>query len=1141
MKASLFLVVLLVTCFFYTPVYAQTKRINISVKNQKLSDVFKIIENKTNYSFLYNSSLINTDSIVSIQVRNKSISNILKRLLSNKIDCIVKYDKIILLLKEEKIKTWYGRVLALDSNTPLPGVSIMVKGTFSGVASNIDGLFSVKAKEGDVLLVSFIGMETLEHKLYGNNNIEIYLSHNSTNMREVVVTALGINKSQRSVNYSVTELKTAIINAVKVPNFISSLSGRVAGVNIISSFNLGGGNNIVIRGGSSITGNNQALFVLDGIALNNVLSTGSETARGAGGYDFGNLVSDINLDNIEKVDILKGGASTALYGSRGANGVILLTSKKPSNKKRLGFSFSSSIIFNTIDKSTLPNYQRQYGGGSKDYFERKIINGTEYNIVEYSEDFSWGPKFDSSISVLHWDAFDSSDKDNYLIARPWEAPKHGPSEFFKTGCLFVNSFSFSGKNEKASIRMFFADTKDNASIDNSYLKKKNISLYAHLNLKKNFSSTISARLINVYAKNRPKLGYDWDKSLSFMASAGMWMQTNVDYRRLRNYKRSDNGNMKTWNRASVDIAEPVFWENPYWTLNNNYPEDTRNRIIASWELNYRLNSNLSFKSRINIDDFFYKLESRIKKGSYAKSYYKKAMSFYGNYNYDFFINYKKILSPNLNLTSVLGFSRRKNSYELLSASSKSKLLIDDFYSVSNSLDASVNTQDYESVKIVNSIFNISSLNYKNFLFLDCSFRNDWSSTLPVNNNSFLYPSLSFSYIFDDFLKMDFLSFAKLRFSWAMVGNDTGFSLLYDAYRNYGNMSTTYRYGRNKVKMNENLKPEQVETRELGLDLCFFSNRINLDLSYYDKYSRDLIIPSLVSITTGYYRKYINAGVKRDKGLEISLKLTPILTKDFVWNLNCNWSTNKSKILSLSSWQDTHILNSNHVALIAKVSYPYGVLSGSNFIYNSKGEKVINSKGFYKQSVNSEILGDINPDWRAGVSNIFRYKSFTFSSLVDFKIGGDLFSMTNYWGEQSGILKSTVGLNDLGNQKRLPISEGGGVVLDGVQEDGLVNTVRVETYEAYNSENKPKASSIFDSSYIKLRELSLSYVKRKIKHNKFNIDELSLSIVARNVCTLYKNVDNIDPESSYGVNNVQGLDVGSMPSYSSLGFSVKINF
>ncbi|MCU4176184.1 SusC/RagA family TonB-linked outer membrane protein [Carboxylicivirga sp. N1Y90] len=1144
--------------------YSQNARVTVEMKDALVKEVLLEIEENSEFFFVYNNQLVDVERKVDVQAKEQKIVDILDQVFDqDDVDYILMDKQIILSpssMNPQVVNTQQQQEVRLqgvvtDSNGEvIPGVNVFEKSNpTNGVITDLDGKFDIQLSSSNATVTfSFIGYKKQDVAVDGKTVIDVTLIADTESIDEVIVTALGIKREEKSLGYAVSKVAGEELTKVQSTNFTSALSGRVAGVNITASGNMGGSTNAVIRGGSSITGSNQALYVIDGIPVSNASVNSGETNRGAGGYDFGNMASDINPNDIADISVLKGASATALYGSRGANGVILITTKKGSSKDRVGVSINSSVTFEKINKATLPTYQREYGGGGWDWdngtsgsFDTQEINGTEYQLVDYGTDESWGPKFDPSVKVLHWDAFDPSDEANYLTPRSWKAAENGPEAFFETGVMYNNNVALDGAYDKGNFRASYTNMNQAGTVPNSELIRNTFQFNGTLELTDRLSTTVNGSWTNTKAKNRPGTGYDWKTARSFMASAGMWMQTNVDYERLANYARSDNGEQKTWNRQGWDNATPNYWDNPYWMVNKNYPEDERNRTIGSWQVDYKITDWLSVLGRATLDHYDFQIETRIANGSFAQSYYSKYMKIATERNYDAMLNFNKTFGD-LNVTAMLGTSRRDNTNETLGVNTANGIEIDDLYTIHNSRSPEIGATDGKWGRRVNSVFGTASIGYKNQYYLDLSMRNDWSSTLPDANNSYFYPSVSGSWIVSEAVDASWLSFAKLRANWARVGNDAPFASTYDTYYNYGNFNgeDTFRYGRRSTKNNPELRPEMSDSWELGFDLKVLNNRLGLDFSYFNKVTKDQIIPGSVSVGTGYYSQYMNAGQRDVWGYEMDMFAVPVRTNNFNWTMNITFSQYEDEIKSLAPGIDSHVLNSNHVAVAARVGQPYPVLVGTDFVYDENGNKMVDEDGFYMQSDDNQILGKVAPDWRAGINNSFQYKAWSLSALIDIKQGGSLFSLTDYWGTQTGILENTVGLNDLGNPKRDPLTDdntSGGVIVAGVKADGTPNDMRVTIKDAADSGNNPEAASVFDASYVKLREVSLSYSVPQAFCSKLRLSNLSLGVSGRNLAILHRNIDHIDPELTYGSGNVQGLDIGTMPTSRTFAFNLKIGF
>ncbi|MEN7546894.1 SusC/RagA family TonB-linked outer membrane protein [Rapidithrix thailandica] len=1041
-----------------------------------------------------------------------------------------------------------GQVTSAEDGIPLPGVSVMLEGTSSGTISDPDGKYKITVPDdAQRLSFSFVGFITKTIEIKGQSVINVVLKSDTKQLKEVVITALGVSREKKSLGYAVKELDGEEVNTVKTTNVVSSLSGKVPGISVTSSSNLGGSSNIVIRGGSSITGNNQPLFVVDGVPISNSNINSNDQLRGGGGYDYGNFASDINPEDIESMSVLKGASATALYGSRGSNGVIIISTKKGSKRKGLGVSVSSSLTFSEINKATLPNYQNEYGGGDSPGFDEVEIDGKTYKVANYKEDVSWGPRFDGQ-EVLHWDAFDPTDKENYLKTRPWTATPNGIDAFFETGKLWVNNIALDGGNEHSSFRFSYTNTDEKGVLPNSSLKKNHFSFNGRLKLSPKLSTQVSVHYSNQEVMGRPGTGYDSGTALSLMASFGMWHHRQLDMGRLKNYQTSA-GQQKPWNRKSYSDPTPNYWDNPYWTRYNNYPSDTREHLIGTWGLTYQLKDWLSLTGKASIDYNVMEVEQRLAKGSFSLSNYYRSFRMEKETNMDLMLNVEKDLGNQFSLSGLLAIGRRENHYDGIYESTVGGLELDNLYAISNSVSPNISKDEWDRGRRVNSVYGSISLGFRDMLFLDFTGRNDWSSTLPASKNHFFYPSISSSFVFSElpvFAGSSFLSFGKLRLNYAKVGNDAPISSILNTYYNTGNYGDKTRYTVNNTLNNAHLEPEETSSWEAGIEMSFWKDRLGVDISVYNKDSRKQILAASVSAASGYNYSYVNSGHLNNKGVEINLNAIPIRTKDFEWAITANWAKNESQVKKLAPGITAHVLNSNHVQVAAKEGLPYGALIGTNFVYKD-GKPVVGSDGYYLQSEELEVLGNYNPDWRAGLYNKFSYKGLHLSALIDIRQGGEFFSLTHYWGMGTGVLEETAGLNDLGNPKRDPVTNdanSGGVIVPGVTENGDPNTKRVPvtawdgaTY--YN--NNPHANSVFDASYVKLREVSIGYTLPARLLEKLPFQNVTFAVTGRNLAILHRNFEHIDPEMTYGSGNVQGLDTGSLPTTRSYGFNLKFNF
>ncbi|MCF8714040.1 SusC/RagA family TonB-linked outer membrane protein [Joostella atrarenae] len=1035
-------------------------------------------------------------------------------------------------------------VITDQDGLPLPGASVVVKGTNNGTQTDFDGNYSIKANTGDVLTFSFVGQKTEERTVGASNSINVSLQQDAQALDEVVVTALGISKKEKALAFSAPKVDSEGLNNAQNDNAVSALSGKVAGVSVNSpSGNLGGSQRILIRGVNSVTGNNQPLFVIDGIPMDNSNFNTTDTQRGSGGVDWGSAINDINPQDIESMTVLKG-AAAALYGSRAANGVILVTTKKGRNKNKLGITINTSVSFDQV--AILPDLQREYGGGSNPTFETQNIEGRDYKLVEYATDESWGPKYDANTNVLHWDAFDKeSFPDQYLNARPWVAPANDVESFFNTGITNSNNISIGTSGETGNYLFSFGNTSTTGTLPNTSIDKYNMKV----SINQNLSDKLTASSVLNYVRTqgqRPVVGYGDNSVTQKFFQFG---QRNLDYERLKDYKNID-GSQRTWNRVAWDDPTPNYSDNPYWTVYENFPTDERDRVFGNFSLNYQITDDFSVKGSVYGDVYSFKNTERAAVGSQAQSYYLERNYNFYEFNYEFIANYQKRLSDLIEITALAGANKRDSKKTYIGVSTTGGLSIPGIYNINNGLGPIDNQPNglpaYTSVRKTNSVFGSFGVSIADQLFLDFTARNDWSSTLPDDNNSYFYPSASAAWSFSEAFSDNSSWFGKLRFGWAQIGNDT------DPYRVVTTMLIQNPFDGNgrvtlpNTRLNPDLMSETTETWEIGTELSFFNRRVNLDFTYYNNKTTDQIIPVDLSYATGYGAKWINSGEMSNKGIEVGLGLTPVRNDNFSWDINLNFAKNENELVELADGLETLLLSNApfRAQLVAFAGQQYGTIMGTDFIYDDQGNKVINSDGTYAATNGLVNLGSVLPEWTAGLNNTFRYKNLDLSFLIDVRQGGKYYSTSHQWGMYSGMLQETVDNN---------IREDG-IVLDGVTGDVTYNADG--TYEVSNtSENTTNISgysygkmhygtvdalNVFDADYFKLREMTLGYTFKGDQIPAF--DNLRLSIFGRNLYTWGLDYDGIDPETtSAGSGNIQGLEGGLQPSTRSYGMSLQVSF
>lgn len=1034
---------------------------------------------------------------------------------------------------------------------PLPGVNILVKGTTNGTETDFDGQFTIDAEMGETLVFSYLGMKSQEIEVTGDEELEITLEGDENKLDEVVVTALGIKREKKSLGYATQEVGGESVSDVATQNFTNALSGKVAGLKVKSSGTMGGSTNVVIRGNSSLTGSNQALFVVDGTPIINQNSNTSGQRGGTGGYDYGNAAGDISPDNIESINVLRGAAATALYGERAANGAIVIETKKGKRNQGMGVSIRSSVTFSEVDSKTLPKYQNKYGAGyspgydTGDGFLLTDING-DGNLEEttpFTEDASYGARFDPNRMIYQWNSI-YPELDTYMQPSPWVAGAHTPNDIWDTGHATINSVALDGGDEDGSFRVSFTNHMQTGGLPNSEIKKNNVKFSGSQDLTDRLTASANITFIKTDGQGRYGTGYD---NQNLMQTFRQWNQRNVDLYGMRDAYNQTGKNI-TWNPNSPSNRTPIYTDNPYWVRNENFQTDTRNRYYGNVNLNYEISDAFSVLGRFTFDTYSELQEERINVGSNAVSSYSRFDNRVAEYNYDMILNFNKDLTPDLNLDGNIGFNIRRNEQTYIRASTNGGLNAPGFYALSNSKDPLEAPLEYDADQMVDGLFARAGIGYMNTYFIEGTIRRDRSSTLPKSDNTYYYPSVSTSVLLSNIIKEDWLDFAKFRANYAQVGSATD---PYNVYNTY-NINTPFD-GQGSASLkdrlnNLDLKSETSTSYEVGLEGSLLGDRVNFDFTYYQTRTKDQITPVPISNASGYSTKLLNAGEIENKGFEVLVGFVPLQSEDFRWNLNVNWSKNKNKVISLTDGISNLELASfqGGVSINAAPGEPYGAIRGTDYVYDDQGNKIVDSNGYYEvSSNNNEIIGEMQPDWNAGIMNTFTYKNISLSFLIDIQEGGDIFSLDTWYGMGTGVYDVTAGINDLGNEMRAPIADGGGVILPGVDGNGDPNTKRIPVGTAsdspYGYSNDANKGHVYDASYVKLRELSLTYRFDEKFIEKLPFTDASISFTGRNLWIIHKNIPYSDPEAGLSSGNVQGYQSGAYPATKEYGLNVKLKF
>ena len=1052
-----------------------------------------------------------------------------------------------------------------NAGMPLPGVSVLVKGTKSGTQTDFDGKFSIKASTSQILVFSYIGMKTQEIAA-SSSSVNVKLAGDAQELEGVVVTtALGVKREKKSLGYATQELKAGDLKSgTSSGNFLNELSGKVAGVNVRRNTNFGGSTSAISRGVKAINQSNEMLIVIDGMPINNANNTNdgtSEQLRGAQGYDYGNNGMDINPEDIESVNVLKGAAASALYGYLAGNGVLMITTKKGRAKKGLGITVSSEVVTGSPDKDTFVKYQKQYGagyGGSFDTSADLDGDGVNDRVVYMGDDSSTGNAFDPSLNVYQWDSFsDYPGNPNFGKKSAWTAAKNDPNSFFKNSLSLVNSISFEDANDKTNLVFNYSNTKQTGILPNSELNKNNFSVKVNHQFSDRLSLSTFANFSNQSTIGRNMTGY----SDNLVSGFRQWWQTNVDIKQQQQAYNNSGGQNLTWNRLGADDGFPAYWNNPYFDRYKNYQNDSRNRFVGYANFTYKIAEWVSATAKISTDTYSEIREERLAVGSVGKTFgvngftemsgYQRYNGNFSEQNYDLLLNFKKNFGENWNLTGVAGGTIRRNYFNQITASTEGGLINPGLYSLDNSVSSSPYPYERETKTGVNSYFVSASIGYMDQFFVDATSRRDAFSQLPEGNNSLFSNSISGSWVFTKLANASWLTFGKLRGGYSESPLGTPTLALVDTYTKINAFNGQQQYSVNGTKNNSNLEPIKTKTQEIGLEMQFLNKRVGFDVSLYKNVNEGEAIPVEYSRATGYSFQYINAATIENKGIEVQFNATPIKTNNFSWDITVNWSKNKNMVTALAPGLENLVIGGTYpgsVTLNAVAGKPFGILKGTDYVYAADGQRVVNpANGTYLLNTSANnIIGDINPDWIGGIRNKFAYKSLSFSFLIDMKKGGDIFSTDQWYGQGTGLTENTVGNNDLGYPKRNSLATGGGVILPGVYPDGTPNTTRTAYVtggaitNAYG--NGARKDYVYDAGFIKLREVNITYTLPTSLVQKIKLVDAKISIIGSNLWIIDKDLPDADPESGLGSNiGSSGLSIGSLPTTRNIGCNLTIKF
>lgn len=1012
-------------------------------------------------------------------------------------------------------------VVVDETGFPVTGANVIEKGTTNGVITDLDGNFSLEVSDGAIIEISFIGYTTQEIVVKGQTNFNVKLAEDTQKIDEVVVTALGIKRQSRSLGYSTTQVQGEDFTLARDPNLGNALSGKVAGVSVSgNATGSGGSSRVIIRGNASLTGNNMPLYVVDGVPFSNQ-NLGS--AGQWGGMDMGDGLNNINPDDIESIQVLKGAAASALYGYRGGNGAVLITTKSGKKGKPISIDFNNNLTFNTI--YDYRDYQKVFGQGT--YGRRP----TDINSAAASEQSSWGEVMDGGNAVNFL-----GNNYNYSYVDNWD-------NFYRTGINESASLAISGAADKITYRFGISNVYEKSILPNSANQQQGINMNTTYDILSNLHLMVNANYVFEKTKGRSNLSDGNGNTNASLIHRG----NSFDIRWLeRGSAISDWGTAE--DGSELLGGENNYFNNPYWLQYRKTNDMNKNRLTGSMTLKYDITDWLYVQGAIQRDGYNMDFRQVQPTGAaadpsgwmteYSKSFSEMNMNYLIAFNKEF---------GDWSLGATLGGNRQRTITKQYTPSDGGRpFIVDGLWSVNNLGDKRA-SKDYLEYR-VNSVYATADIGWKNQLFLNLTGRNDWFSTLSPDNNSYFYPSATLSWVFTDTFKMpEWFTFGKLRGSIATASNGTDpyKNLLLYKLRDYTvNGQNTITQNNGNQYPNANLKPVSISEWEAGLNLAFLNNRLSFDMAYYVKNTKDDIAVVSTSSASGYGSMIMNVGEIRNQGFEFMVNAVPVHTKEFEWNTTLNFAYNDSEVLYLGEGVerlqiDGATSRSGNVTVQNIVGSSYGELIG--YKYKRHNGQIVYENGIPQRADELSSLGNGVYNLTGGWSNSFKYKNISLSFLLDFKVGAKLFSGTNYSLYGEGLHKNTL----IGRTAENPGGEvvGAGVMLDG-SGNYVANNVKVDAQTYYNgiANNNIAEEFVYNANFLKLRELSVGYEFPSNLLSKLKVVKaMNVSLVGRNLWTIIKHTDNIDPEAAYNNSNGQGLELNGYPATRSIGFNVNVKF
>lgn len=1058
-----------------------------------------------------------------------------------------------------QVTTVRGIVTTEEDGEPVIGASVIVKGTSLGTVTDVNGRFELSGLPPSAtrLLISYISLMAKEVAIAPQ--VSVTLKSDTHLLDEVVVTALGISREKKALGYTAQEVKQNALVQGKDNNLLNSLSGKIAGVRITNTQGDVGSSRIVIRGETSIAGENQPLFIVDGIPVDN-----SQLNARSSGRDFKNAIADLNPEDIKTLTVLKGPNAAALYGARAAHGAIVITTKGGDKRQKgIGITLHSSTQVSFV--ATLPEFQNLFGQGAGGRFS--YVDGKGAGVND-GVDESWGPRLDIGLLIPQFDS--PLDADGNRVATPWVSHPNNVRDYFRMGISTNSGISVARGDDKYQFRVGYNYEKQVSIVPDAGTNKTNISLNTDYHLAKWIVVGATANYIVYTAPSLP--GSATPSGSNVRSNSPMlqflWFGRQVDTNSLKaDYTRN-------WNSS--------YYDNPFWSTSYNTQSQERHRLIGDLHAEFRLTDGLNVRFRTSTDWYNDRRKSKVKWGSAGAgspygSYAEDAYTVKEN-NTEVLATYIKQLNKNWGIDALLGFNVRNKQYEN-NYQAAPRLAVADLYTLTNSRDPLTSSNDFYRLRQY-GLYGSIQLDYRRWAFLNITGRNDWSSTLPVDNNSYFYPSVTASVLLSEAFgwRSKAVNYLKIRGGWSQVGADANPYQLATVFTSETAFNGNPLQSSSTIGMNPNLKPEKTSSIEAGFEAAFWDNRLYLDFTYYKTDSRNQILKLATTAASGYTSQVRNAGHIRNRGYEIQLGAVPIQTsKGFRWNLDLNYGANSSKVVKLDDEGliTSYQLYSSGIQILASVGEAYGTLFGTSYVRDANGNVVVDANGLPKISTTNKTLGKFTPDWTGGISNTFSYRSLSLSFLIDASVGGSIFSNTNKTGKYTGVLANTLSGRDaehgglwyytdaMGNNVRLSespsysVSSDGlyyaqvngqstrvyqdGIMVEGVTESGSKNEEVVSAEKYYHRIYSIAEANVYDASYVKLREVALSYRLPRLWTQKLHLQEASVTLTGRNLWTIYKSVPNIDPESALTTGNAQGVEAYSLPTTRSFGVNLSVKF